>query len=102
MGIISRGDLVRVLSQVSVGTPVVNSDDATLQRNIMEQIRKQPWLDSAYLNISVKDGIVEAWGTVPSVDQRNALRVLIEEFAGVARIEDHLKAGGQNMTAGWV
>ena len=102
VGIISRGDLVRVLSQVSVGTPVVNSDDATLQRNIMEQIRRQPWLDSAYINITVKDGVVEAWGTVPSVDQRNALRVLIEEFAGVARIEDQLKVGGRNMAAGWV
>ena len=102
VGIISRGDLVRVLSQASVGTPVVNSDDPTLQRNIMEQIRKQPWLDSAYLNITVKDSIVEAWGTVPSVDQRNALRVLIEEFAGVIRIEDHLKIGVRNMAAGWV
>ena len=30
VGIISRGDLVRALSQVSVGEPVEKSDDATL------------------------------------------------------------------------
>lgn len=102
VGIISRGDLVRALSQVSVGEPVEKSDDATLQRKIMEQIRKQPWLDSAFLNITVKDGVVEAWGTVPSGDQHRALQVLIEEFAGVARIEDHLKVGLPHMTGGWV
>jgi CBS domain-containing protein len=102
MGIISRGDLVRALSEVTVGDPIEKSDDVTLQRTIMEQMRKQPWLDSAFVNITVKDGIVEAWGMVPSADQRNALQVLIEELAGVARIEDHLKVGIPNTTAGWV
>lgn len=102
VGIISRGDLVRVLTQVGVGTPVVNSDDATLQRSIVEQIRKQSWLESGYISITVKDGTVEAWGKVPSIDQRNALMVLIEECAGVATIEDHLNVDPRNMTAGWI
>jgi len=102
VGIISRGDLVRALSQVSVGTPIVTSDDATLQRHIVEQIKKQHWLQSGYINITVKDGTVEAWGSVPSVDQRNALKVLIEECAGVARIEDHLRVDARNTAAGWV
>ena len=102
VGIISRGDLVRALSQVSVGTPIVNSDDASLQRTIVEQVRKQSWLESAFINITVKDSTVEVWGTVPSVDQRNALRVLIEECASVARIEDHVKVDARNMTGGWV
>jgi osmotically-inducible protein OsmY len=101
-GIISRGDLVRALSEVTVGKPVEKSDDVTLQRTIMEQMRKQPWLDSAFVNITVKDGLVEAGGRVPSADQRNALQVLIEELSGVARIEDHLKVGIPKTTAGWV
>jgi CBS domain-containing protein len=102
VGIISRGDLVRALSQVSVGKPVEKSDDATLQRNIIEQIRNQQWLDSAFLNITVKDGVVETWGVIPSADQRRALQVLIEEFAGVTKIEDHLKVGRPHMSGGWV
>lgn len=102
VGIISRGDLVRALSQVSVGTPVAKSDDATLQSNIVEQIRNQQWLDSAFINLTVKDGVVETWGVVPSTDQRRALQVLIEEFPGVEKIEDHLKVGMPHSTAGWV
>ena len=102
VGIISRGDLVRALSQVSVGQAVEKSDDATLQRKIIEQIRSQQWLDSAFLNITVKDGVVETWGVIPSADQRRALQVLIEEFAGVTKIEDHLKVGRPHMSGGWV
>jgi CBS domain-containing protein len=102
VGIISRSDLVRVLSQTSIGQPVANSDDAALQYAIWQQIRKQRWLDSSYVNITVKDSVVEAWGMVPSMDQRNALLVLIEEVAGAAKVEDHLNVGTPNTAAGWV
>lgn len=101
VGIISRSDLVRALSQVSVGKPIERSDDATLQRDIMEKIRKLTWLDSGYINITVKDGIVEAWGMVPSADQHNALRVLIEEVAGIGRLEDRLTVSRPS-AGGWV
>jgi CBS domain-containing protein len=102
VGIISRSDLVRVLSQTSIGQPVASSDDAALQHAIWQEIRKQKWLDSGYVNVIVKDGVVEAWGMIPSQDQRNALLVLIEEAAGTAKVEDHLTIGTPNTAAGWV
>jgi len=102
VGIISRSDLVRVLSEASVGQPVAKSDDAALQNAIWQQIHKQKWLDSGYVSITVKDGVVETWGMVGSPEQRNALMVLIEETAGDARVEDHLNVGTPNTAAGWV
>ena len=100
VGIISRSDLVRVLSEASVGQPIAKSNDAALQNAIWQEIRKQKWLDSGYVNITVKDGVVEAWGMVASAEQRNALLVLVEEAAGAAKIEDHLKVGTPNTAAG--
>lgn len=101
-GVISRSDLVRVLSQASLGEPAAKSGDAELQNAIWQRIRKQKWLDSGYVSITVKDGAVEVWGLVSSADQRNALLVLIEEVAGASKIEDHLKVGLPNTAAGWV
>ena len=102
VGIISRSDLVRLLSEASLGQPAAKSGDAALQNAIWQQIRKQKWLESGYVSITVKDGIVEAWGMVSSAEQRNALLVLIEEAAGESRVEDHLKVGLPNTAAGWV
>lgn len=102
VGIISRSDLVRVLSQASTGQPRSSSDDAALQQATWQQIRKQSWLNSGYINITVKDGIVEVWGMVPSTEQRNALLVLVEEAAGAEKVQDHLNVGTPNTSAGWV
>jgi CBS-domain-containing membrane protein len=101
-GIISRSDLVRVLSQAGLGEAVPVSGDAELQNAIWQRIRTQKWLDSSYVSITVKDGVVEPWGMVASAEQRNALLVLIEEAAGASRVEDHLKVGMPNAAAGWV
>ncbi len=102
VGIISRSDLVRLLSEASIGQPIATSDDAAVQNAIWQAIRKQTWLNSGYVNITVKDGGVEAWGMVGSQEQRNALMVLIEEAAGDAKVQDHLKVGVPSTTAGWV
>jgi len=102
VGIVSRSDLVRVLSEASVGQPIATSDDAAVQNAIWQAIRKQTWLNSGYVNITVKDGVAEAWGLVGSQEQRNALMVLVEETAGAARVEDHLRVGVPSTTAGWV
>jgi CBS-domain-containing membrane protein len=101
-GIVSRSDLVRVLSESSLGEPAVVSGNAELQSAIWQRIRTQKWLDSSYVSVTVTDGVVEVWGMVSSAEQRNALLVLIEEAAGASRVEDHLKVGLPNTAAGWV
>jgi CBS domain-containing protein len=90
VGIISRADLVRALAQTAGASMTTGPTNGELQRLLWEQIRQQPWLESAYLNLSVKDGVVELYGAVQSPDQRSALLVLVNRVSGVRRVVDEL------------
>ena len=90
VGMISRADLVRKLAEVKSGAPAVRPDNGALQKAIWDQVKAQRWLQSAYVNLSVKDGVVELWGAVDSSEQRRALKILVEGVAGVRKVEDHL------------
>ena len=89
-GVISRADLVRKLAEVKVAVPAARPDNGALQKAIWHQIRSQPWLKSAFVNLTVKDGVVELWGAVESGEQHRALRILVEGVEGVEKIDDHL------------
>lgn len=95
VGIVTRGDLVRALSQAQVGKSDKKIDNATLNTLLQERIRSQPWigLDQSFINLTIKDGVVELWGYVESQDQHNALRILLEETEGVSRVDDKIIVG---------
>jgi CBS domain-containing protein len=90
IGIISRGDLVRALAELTATAPVQRPANGQLQRLIWEHIRAESWLQSAFLNLAVKDGVVELYGAVDSPDQRRALIVLVSRVPGVQNVEDKL------------
>lgn len=90
MGMISRADLVRKLAEVRVAAPARRPENGALQKAIWDQIKAQPWLKSAYMNLAVKDGVVELWGAVDSDEQRRALRVLVEGVSGVQKVENNV------------
>jgi CBS-domain-containing membrane protein len=94
IGIISRGDLVRALSQVQASKSAATVDNAVLHKTLRDRFKSQSWLNDAYINVAVNDGIVELWGLVVSADQHRALRALVEETAGVRRVEDKLTVPG--------
>jgi CBS domain-containing protein len=90
LGMISRTDLVRKLAEVRVSAPATRPENGALQKAIWDQIKSQPWLKSAYVNLAVQDGAVELWGAVDSDEQRRALRVLVEGVSGVRKIENNV------------
>ena len=90
VGMISRADLVRKLAEVKVGAPAARPDNGALQKEIWHEIKSQPWLKSAFVNLAVRDGVVELWGAVDSDEQHRALRVLVEGVDGVEKVEDHV------------
>ena len=90
VGMISRADLVRKLAEVRIAAPATRPDNGILQKAIWNEIKAQPWLKSAYINLAVKDGVVELWGAVDSNEQRRALRVLVEGVSGVQKVEDNV------------
>ena len=93
VGIITRGDLVRALSQVQMSKSVKKVDDAALHKTLHDRIRAQPWVNDSYISVTVNDGVVELWGFVDTVDQHSALRALVEETDGVSRLEDKVTVG---------
>lgn len=93
LGIITRGDLVRALSQVQISKTAKTIDNAALHKTLHDRIRTQSWINESYINLTVNDGVVELWGYVETVDQHSALRALVEETDGVSRVEDKLIVG---------
>lgn len=93
VGIISRADLVRALgqSQPDIARPIGSDDE--LEKVLLDKIRTQDWLDGTYLNLAVRNGVVELHGFIGSAEQRRALRVLIDELDGVHKVEDRLVVG---------
>src|SRR5262245_17089511 len=89
-GMISRADLVRALAQVRITAPATRPDNGALQKAIWDEIKAQDWLKSAFVNLAVKDGVVELWGAVDSDEQRRALKVLVEGVGGVAKVVDNV------------
>jgi CBS domain-containing protein len=94
VGIISRRDLVRALTQVQALSPPAKVDNAALHNALRDRFKSQSWLNDAYMNVTVNDGVVELWGLVVSADQHRALRALVEETPGVRRVEDRLRVAG--------
>jgi CBS domain-containing protein len=90
VGMIGHADLVRVLAAAQVAAPAPRPSDGALQASIWRAIKAQSWLSSAYLNLAVKDGVVELYGAAASSDQRRAVKVLVEGVPGVVKVEDKM------------
>ena len=90
VGMIGRADIVRKLAETKAAPTAERPDNGALQKAIWDAIKAQPWLKTAFVNLAVKDGVVEVWGAVDSNEQRQALRVLVEGVAGVRKVEDNV------------
>jgi len=73
--------------EIACGTGLVT-------KRLRERLKSQSWLNDAYINVAVNDGVVELWGFVVSADQHRALRALVEETEGVTQVEDKLAVAG--------
>ena len=92
-GIIARSDLIRALAQVETKPVSVRLGSGVIHQAITDALKDQSWLDTSYVSYAVKDGKVYVTGFVRSDEDRNALRILMEEIPGVTGVEDHLRKG---------
>jgi CBS domain-containing protein len=95
VGIVSRANLVRALLHSLAeppGKPAGDAvaDDAEIRDRIVAEIARQPWGPRASVDVRVKDGAVELYGTITDERERTALRVLAENQPGVKTVLDHL------------
>ena len=90
VGIVSRANLMRALASIYRAAPKSAKDDAAIRNQILSDLAKQDWSAGADVDVVVRGGIADMWGSIAEPAQRDALKVLIERTPGVKQVEDHL------------
>jgi CBS domain-containing protein len=88
VGIISRANLMHALASIARETPAAGGDDAAIRDRILAALAKQRWAFA--VNVVVKDGVADVWGTIMDEREREACIVTVENVAGVKAVHDHL------------
>lgn len=85
-GVVSRADLLRAL----VTPPQAEGElsDDRIRRAVLAAMRKEPWADTFYTMVEVKDGVVEYHGFSRTDAVKRGLRVLAENVPGVKGVID--------------
>lgn len=90
VGIVSRANLLQALIAAPAADAAPALDDASLRRQILLRLDREPWSPSLVRNIIVQDGHVEIWGHADSAAQCEACRVLVAGIAGVKTVTNHM------------
>ena len=88
VGIISRANLMHALASLARETPEITSDDAAIRDRILSALAEHHWAFG--VNVVVKDGIAEIWGTIMDERERQGCIVAVENVPGVKQVHDHL------------
>lgn len=88
-GIVSRADLVRAVARSKTRKSGKGSD-IELRQRLEGRLDGKSWGSSNLVNFVVSKGKVELFGVVRNADQRDAIRVLAENTAGVRSVKDRL------------
>jgi hypothetical protein len=85
-GVVSRSDLLRAL----VSPPPAEGDlsDDRIRRAVLAAMRKEPWADTFYTLVEVKDGVVTFHGFSKTEAVKRGLKVLAENVPGVKSVVD--------------
>jgi CBS domain-containing protein len=91
VGIISRGDIVKVLA-ATVAAPATASDEQ-LATTMRGRMAAESWVPRGLL-VEAHDGVIGLWGLVASDAERSALETMARAIPGCRAVENHLAARG--------
>jgi CBS domain-containing protein len=86
-GLVSRADLLRAL--VAPAPVDAELSDDRIRRAVLAAMKKEPWADTFYTLVDVKDGVVEFHGFSRNAAVQRGLRVLAENVPGVKAVQDN-------------
>jgi CBS domain-containing protein len=89
IGIVSRANVIRALAGLLSGAKV-SETDAEIRNNILAAFGKLPWAANEFVDVRVKDGVVDLWGSFTAFRQDEAAVVAAENVAGVKEVRSHL------------
>jgi CBS domain-containing protein len=88
IGIVSRTNLLHALASLDREAPTPLSDDKIIRAKILAELRNKSWAPE--VNVIVRDGSVELWGSITDERARQAFIVAAENVPGVKTVHDHL------------
>jgi len=93
VGIVSRADLLQALLVPPAPLGTGSADDERIRAALWREIREQPWADTFYTYVNVRDGVVEFQGFARSSAVRRGLRAMAHRIEGVRRVDDNMEDG---------
>jgi CBS domain-containing protein len=90
VGIVTRANLLHALASVAPTIPASAATDESIHERFMAEIERQKWAPAGFLNVIVRQGVVELWGTITDERQRQALIVAAQNIPGVKTVRDNL------------
>lgn len=90
IGIVSRANLLHALASVAGEAAPAKVEDQVIRQWLLADLEQQSWAPSATLDVVVRDGVVDLWGTITDERTRPALIVAAENVPGVKRVNDHV------------
>ena len=93
VGIVSRADLLQALLTPPAPLGSGSAEDERIRAELWREIREQPWADTLYTYVNVRDGVVEFQGFARSAAVRRALRAMAHRIEGVRRVNDTMEDG---------
>lgn len=90
VGIVSRANLLHALAGVAREVAPGPKTDESIRDLVLAEFDRQMWAPKQMIDVVVRNGAVELWGTVFSPDQRDAARVACETVPGVTSVKSHI------------
>lgn len=88
VGIVSRANLMHALASLSREAPPPVGDDVDIRDRIIAALAQHRW--AIAINVVVKNGIADVFGTITDEREREACIVTVENVPGVKAVHDHL------------
>jgi CBS domain-containing protein len=90
VGIVSRANLLHALAGIVREIAPGAETDETMRDHVLTEFDRQPWAPRHLINVMVRNGVVDLWGSVFDARQRQAARVAAETVAGVKSVNSHI------------
>jgi CBS domain-containing protein len=90
VGIVSRADLLHALARLVRTLSASSRTDEDIRQHIVSALAAEAWVPKSFIEVQVRDGVVELEGRILDERERQALRVVVENIPGVKAVKDHL------------
>jgi CBS domain-containing protein len=90
VGIVSRANLLHALASLAREIKSTSADDEAIRERLLTELNQQSWAPLGLIDIIVRNGTVELWGTLLDERKRRALILAAENVRGVKGVRDHL------------